>query len=312
MRAVAGIAGALLLVASSPLLPAGRAFSSTASRGAHLGRGVGCLRPWRAQRHCWAARRATGAAVATVGQAAGLPASDFSEHWREEARRCWAADASGCVPGYVADMVTPSRAGGCPIVQREPGRRWCAAAEAEGRSGNPPSGGDALYRDVRLHFQRCSSPTGAAADLGCGRAVVARRLAWDGAFGRVYGVDIAHDMLEHARSAAEKEGLGPGEGLRLLRGDINRLPFREQSLSAVFWGMGLHLLPDPRAALSSIFASLRPGGRLVLTSNVGYSQSRAREMLEAVGFAELSFAMAPHLHARAVRPERGHGESTGR
>merc|ERR1719492_666932 len=66
--------------------------------------------------------------------------------------------------------------------------------------------------------------------------------------------------------AAEESGVGPSDGLCLLRADAQELPFREGQADFAWWGMGMHKVQDARAALVAIATALRPGGRLVATT----------------------------------------------
>jgi len=68
-------------------------------------------------------------------------------------------------------------------------------------------------------------------------------------------------MLRRARERAAKRRLG--ERVEVLRARAEELPLEDGSadLFLSYWGM--HVFPDPRAAVAEIGRVLKPGGRLV-------------------------------------------------
>jgi ArsR family transcriptional regulator len=76
---------------------------------------------------------------------------------------------------------------------------------------------------------------------------------------RVVAVDTSRGMLSRARGKT-----GAGDGTRLLRADVERLPLAEASVDGVVANMILHHLPHPEAALRETARVLRPEGRGVI------------------------------------------------
>ena len=93
-------------------------------------------------------------------------------------------------------------------------------------------------------------------DAGCGTGELS---AWLRARADVVSVDLSAASLAVAR--------GRPEALRVVQGDLTRLPFRRASVDAVVSNVVLPHLPDELVvrALGELHAVLRPGGRLVFT-----------------------------------------------
>ncbi|HEY1823217.1 MAG TPA: class I SAM-dependent methyltransferase [Trebonia sp.] len=91
---------------------------------------------------------------------------------------------------------------------------------------------------------------GTCLEIGCGTGVHAatvRELGWTPT-----GVDISLGMLRHAR-----------ERLAIVRGDAQRLPFRDESVPAVISVMAHTDMPGYLGVVSEAARVLRPGGALV-------------------------------------------------
>jgi SAM-dependent methyltransferase len=88
-------------------------------------------------------------------------------------------------------------------------------------------------RDVRFWIDLARQQSGAVLELGCGTGRLAIPLMKSGA--RVVGIDRSAAMLGRARVKARRAGLG--EGVRFVRADIRRLPFRARP------GFGLVMAP---------------------------------------------------------------------
>lgn len=89
-------------------------------------------------------------------------------------------------------------------------------------------------------------------DLGCGTGHLTAEIADQGA--DVVGLDNAEDMLREARE------LHPG--LEFVEDDIREARF-DGPFDAVFSNAALHWVTDAEAAVETIDAALRPGGRFV-------------------------------------------------
>jgi len=98
-------------------------------------------------------------------------------------------------------------------------------------------------------------------DLGCGQGYFCRQLAQRGA--RVVGIDLAEKQIASARRHQEDEPLGIEYRVMGASEVSRRWPDRRFDLVTAC--MALQDMADPAAALSSAFAALCAGGRMVFS-----------------------------------------------
>jgi trans-aconitate 2-methyltransferase len=92
-------------------------------------------------------------------------------------------------------------------------------------------------------------------DAGCGSGRVTALLADRVPRGRVYGVDVAPSMVEHARTAL-------GDRATILCQDLVELELPEQ-VDVAFSNATFHWVDDHAALFAALHRAIRPGGRLV-------------------------------------------------
>ena len=92
-------------------------------------------------------------------------------------------------------------------------------------------------------------------DAGCGSGRVTALLADRVPRGRVYAVDVAPSMVEHARAAL-------GDRATVLCQDLVELELPEP-VDAVFSNATFHWIPDHERLFAAVHRVLKPGGRLV-------------------------------------------------
>lgn len=92
-------------------------------------------------------------------------------------------------------------------------------------------------------------------DAGCGSGRVTALLADMVPEGRVYGVDVAPSMAEHARAAL-------GARATVLCQDLVELDLPEP-VDAIFSNATFHWVPDHDALFAALHRTLKPGGQLV-------------------------------------------------
>ena len=143
-------------------------------------------------------------------------------------------------------------------------------------------------------------------DVGCGSA---RLLAEQAAHVRhVAGLDASEIQVGMARRRlAERIAAGTAE---IVPGDATALPWEDGRFSVVCSLNCLKFVPDPQEALREMSRVLRPGGRVVLTTDEitakwgrsgeidafgqwQWSADDARRMMEEAGFADVSVTRAP-------------------
>jgi SAM-dependent methyltransferase len=97
-------------------------------------------------------------------------------------------------------------------------------------------------------------------DLGSGGGIdvllSAKRV---GPTGKAYGVDMTSEMLELARSNAEKAG---ATNVEFLEGLVESIPLPDKSVDVVISNCVINLSTDKPAVIREIARVLRPGGRV--------------------------------------------------
>jgi ubiquinone/menaquinone biosynthesis C-methylase UbiE len=96
-------------------------------------------------------------------------------------------------------------------------------------------------------------------DVACGSGIVA--CAFAAVASQVTGIDLTPAMLEQARALAEQRGL---TNLSWRQGDIETLPFPDESFSLVLSRYAFHHFLRPEAVLSEMARVCRPGGRILI------------------------------------------------
>ena len=94
-------------------------------------------------------------------------------------------------------------------------------------------------------------PPGVIADLGCGSGVFTSLLTKAGF--TATGVDLSPRMVELARKLHR--------GSIFTEGDVESLPFEDETFDGVLLSGLLHHLPDPTACIREVRRILKPGGR---------------------------------------------------
>lgn len=121
-------------------------------------------------------------------------------------------------------------------------------------------------------------------DAGCGSGRVTAELIERVPEGRVYAVDVAPSMVEHARAAL-------GDRATVLRQDLVELELPEP-VDAVFSNATFHWIHDHDTLFAALARAMKPGGRLVAQCG-GYGNIDAfRKIADAVA-GEPPFA--PHF-----------------
>jgi ubiquinone/menaquinone biosynthesis C-methylase UbiE len=107
-------------------------------------------------------------------------------------------------------------------------------------------------------------------DLGSGGGIdvilSAQRV---GPTGKAYGLDMTDAMLALARENQRKAGVANAE---FLKGEIERIPLPDNSVSVIISNCVINLSADKRQVLAEAFRVLQPGGRLQFRTSYGAEQ----------------------------------------
>jgi ArsR family transcriptional regulator len=133
--------------------------------------------------------------------------------------------------------------------QLVPGRSWAAWARALGHLLPP--------LDV--------------ADIGCGEGYLTLEAArWART---VVGIDRSDEVLERAKAIAVRRHV---HNVEWKKGDLTRLPLRDESIDVALLSQSLHHASDPERAIVETLRVLRPGGRLLILDLREHDQSWVR------------------------------------
>jgi ubiquinone/menaquinone biosynthesis C-methylase UbiE len=99
---------------------------------------------------------------------------------------------------------------------------------------------------------------GEAVDLGCGAGQLVMDLARKAPGIHVTGIDLSENLLGDARQSAQQAGLGERVDFRL--GNVEQIPFPDESLDLVISTASLHHWTNPGKVLNEIHRVLKPGG----------------------------------------------------
>ena len=101
-------------------------------------------------------------------------------------------------------------------------------------------------------------------DVCCGTGASAIPAARQvGATGKVTGVDIAENLLQLARSKADRLKL---KNVEFLKADMTSLPFAPGTFDAAVIVFGIFFVPDMEVQVERLWKLLKPGGRLIITT----------------------------------------------
>lgn len=140
-----------------------------------------------------------------------------------------------------------------------PGRSWAAWARALG------------------HLL----PAMDVADIGCGEGYLTLEIAlWAR---HVTAVDRSDDVLERAQALAARRETA---NVAWKKGDLSRLPLRDESVDLALFSHSLRYAADPERALDEAVRVLRPGGRVLVLDLKEHEQAWVRTRLgdQRLGF----------------------------
>lgn len=118
------------------------------------------------------------------------------------------------------------------------------------------------------------------ADIGAGTGAFMQALSGKlGEQGKLYAVDIAPQFLEHLRARARSEGLG---NVEVVEGGTTATNLPDGSVDVVFLCDVYHHLEYPSVYLRSLYATLKPEGRLVIIDFEKIPGKTSQKMMDHV------------------------------
>jgi ubiquinone/menaquinone biosynthesis C-methylase UbiE len=99
---------------------------------------------------------------------------------------------------------------------------------------------------------------GEAVDLGCGAGQLVLEMTQQAPGLHVTGIDLSEKMLADARQSTQQAGLEDRVNFRM--GNVEEIPFPDQSLDLVISTVSLHHWTEPVKVLNEIDRILKPGG----------------------------------------------------
>lgn len=114
-------------------------------------------------------------------------------------------------------------------------------------------------------------------DAGCGAGHTALAFARQAA--EVVALDLTQAMLEQARRLANERNLA---NIAFQHGDVEHIPFPDQSFDIVTSRYSAHHYPNPQAAMAEFARVLRPGGTFLLVDVVASESPTQDTFLNAI------------------------------
>jgi ubiquinone/menaquinone biosynthesis C-methylase UbiE len=137
-------------------------------------------------------------------------------------------------------------------------------------------------------------------DIGCGNGQITR-LAARRTTSEAVGIDISVPMLEKARAAAAREGLGNAV---FEHGDAQVFPFAAASFDIVVARFGLTFFDDPVAAFTNITRAMMPSAKLATVCVGDYSKGDWAPVIGTMAQAlNLQFLNEPNPRDALADPE---------
>lgn len=121
---------------------------------------------------------------------------------------------------------------------------------------------DRLARKYTKKLESRGFRQGKIIDVGCGFGGTAISLAQEFSGSQVVGIDLSDPLLQLADEAAQEAGVG--DRIRFEAGDVQQIPYEENSFDVVLNLNMVHIVERPVEMLDEIERILAPGGLLFI------------------------------------------------
>ncbi len=112
-------------------------------------------------------------------------------------------------------------------------------------------------------------------------------------------LDYSTDMLERAEQRLRDAGI---TNVKTMQGDVDALPFENDTFDFVLCMNGLHVFPDKERAYAEILRTLKPGGELLACFYIAGEQKvadwLAKTVMTRMGWFTPPFDTAADVHRR--------------
>lgn len=114
-------------------------------------------------------------------------------------------------------------------------------------------------------------------DSGCAHASTLMNLYEGGHKGLLAGLDLYRHLFERTRRANQRHGISP---ISFIHGNIESLPLADDSVDVAFAERMFYHVENPLAGLDELQRVVRPGGKLVITTDGELNKEREKLILE--------------------------------
>jgi len=153
----------------------------------------------------------------------------------------------------------------------EKSREW-NASEYHRLSAPQFQWGQRVASQIELRGDEC------LLDAGCGTGKLTRILLQNLPRGRVVGLDLSRNMVQHAQQDLQPEF---GDHVRFVAADFVALPFRD-CFDGIFSTASFHWVHDHDALFRSLYRALRPRGSLHAQCGGGSNLARLRDRVNVL------------------------------
>lgn len=102
--------------------------------------------------------------------------------------------------------------------------------------------------DLAQRVLRPAAEGGLLVDASCGSGLFTRRFVQSGCYSNVVALDYSDSMLNQTVTFFDEKSV-PKDNLTLVRADIGRIPFPDDSVDGVHSGAAIHCWPNPKVPL---------------------------------------------------------------